>query len=107
MIALEHIYSEHWKTVLRGGLMGKTSVYWCDARAPPSYVEKGQKLFEDAGLMDCFRNGDSVAIKAHCGDWNNTGYLRPNIVAGIVESVREYGGDPFVCDTTTLIGGHE
>jgi uncharacterized Fe-S center protein len=82
--------------------MAKTSVYWSDARAPPSYVEKGQKLFEDAGLMDCFRNGDSVAIKAHCGDWNNTGYLRPNIVAGIVESVKEYGGDPFVCDTTTL-----
>ena len=80
----------------------KAKVYWFDARAPPSYVEKGQRLFEEAGLAECFNKGDSVAIKAHCGDWNNTGYLRPNIVAGIVEMVKEYGGEPFVCDTTTL-----
>ncbi len=82
--------------------MTKSKVFYMGPRAPPSDVEKGQRLFEVAGLQECFGPGDRVAIKTHCGEWNNTGYLRPNIVAGIVETVREYGGDPFVCDTTTL-----
>jgi uncharacterized Fe-S center protein len=78
-----------------------SKVYWFGPRCPPSDVAKGQRLFELAGLNECFREGDSVAIKIHCGEWNNTGYLRPSIVAGIVETVKEYGGDPFVCETTT------
>jgi uncharacterized Fe-S center protein len=82
--------------------LAKSKVFYMGPRAPPSDVEKGQRLFEVAGLQECFNPGDRVAIKTHCGEWNNTGYLRPNIVAGIVETVKEYGGDPFVCDTTTL-----
>jgi len=62
---------------------------------------KGQRLFEVAGLNECFNKGDVVAIKIHCGEWNNTGYLRPSFVSAIVDTVKEYGGDPFVCDTTT------
>jgi len=70
-----------------------------------SYVAKGQRLFDAAGLNECFKKGDRVALKIHCGEWNNTGYLRPSIVAGIVEKVKQYGGDPFVTDTTTLVYG--
>lgn len=66
-----------------------------------SDVVKGKRLFETTELFNCFEKGDKVAIKVHCGEWNNTGYLRPSIVSGIVETVKEYGGDPFVCDTTT------
>jgi len=78
-----------------------SKVYYFGPRTPPSDVVKGQRLFEVAGLNECFKNGDSVAIKIHCGEWNNTGYLRPSFVAAIVDTVKEYGGDPFVCDTTT------
>jgi len=91
--------------------MGNSSkVYFMGPRAPTgnvalSYVAKGQRIFDAAGLNECFKKGDRVAIKVHCGEWNNTGYLRPSIVAGIVEKVKEYGGDPFVTDTTTLIYG--
>ena len=80
----------------------KSKVFFMGPRGPPSTVEKGQRLFEVAGLHECFEKGDRVAIKIHCGEWNNTGYLRPNVVTGIVETVKEYGGDPFVTDTTTL-----
>lgn len=80
----------------------KPKVYWFGPRGALSTVVKGQRLFELAGLNNCFSKGNSVAIKAHCGEWNNTGYLRPSIVAGIVEAVKEYGGEPFVCDTTTI-----
>ncbi len=78
-----------------------SKVYYFGPRINLSDVVKGQCLFEVAGLNECFKKGDSVAIKIHCGEWNNTSYLRPNIVAGIVEMVKEYGGEPFVCDTTT------
>jgi hypothetical protein len=82
--------------------LSASKVYYFGPRCPPSYVVKGQRLFELAGLNECFDKGDRVAIKMHCGEWNNTGHLRPNIVTGIVETVKEYGGDPFVTDTTTL-----
>jgi len=81
--------------------MSVSKVYHFGPRGRISDVIKGQRLFEVAGLNECFDKGDSVAIKIHCGEWDNTGYLRPSIVAGIVETVKEYGGDPFVCDTTT------
>jgi uncharacterized Fe-S center protein len=81
--------------------LSSSKVYYFGPRTPPSDIVKGQRLFEVAGLNECFKNGDSVAIKIHCGEWNNTGYLRPSFVAAIVDTVKEYGGDPFVCDTTT------
>jgi len=81
----------------------RSKVYWFGPRGPISYVGKGQTLFEEAGLNECFKSGDRVAIKIHCGEWNNTGYLRPSIVAGIVEKVKEYGGNPYVTDTTTAL----
>lgn len=68
-----------------------------------SIVAKGQWLFEKAGLNECFEKGDSVAIKIHMGEYYNTGHLRPSIVRGIVEKVKEYGGKPFVTDTTTML----
>ncbi len=81
--------------------MSIPKVYCFDPRAQMSDVIKGQRLFEVAGLNECFAEGDSVAVKIHCGERNNTGYLRPSLIAGIVETVKEYGGEPFVCDTTT------
>jgi len=78
-----------------------SKVYYFGPRAPPSDVVKGQRLFEVAGLNECFNKGDSVAVKIHCGEWDNTGYMRPSFIAAIVETVKEYGGDPFVVDTTT------
>jgi len=84
-------------------------VYFINDRATlgmnTSIVAKGQWLFEKTSLNDCFEKGDSVAIKIHMGEYYNTGYLRPPIVRGIVEKVKEYGGKPFVTDTTTMLLG--
>jgi len=84
-------------------------VYFINDRAKigmnTSIVAKGQWLFEKAGLNECFDKGDAVAIKIHMGEYYNTGYLRPPIVRGIVEKVKEYGGKPFVTDTTTNLLG--
>jgi len=84
-------------------------VYFVNDRATlamnTSIIAKGQWLFEKAGLNECFEKDDSVAIKTHMGEYYNTGYLRPSIVRGIVEKVKEYGGRPFVTDTTTMFLG--
>ena len=59
-------------------------------------------LFDAAGFAAMIRPGDAVAIKVHCGEWNNTAYLRPVYARALADRIRVLGGRPFVCDTTTL-----
>jgi len=59
-------------------------------------------LFDAAGFADMIRPGDTVAIKLHCGEWNNTAYLRPVYARTLADRIKALGGRPFVCDTTTL-----
>ncbi len=82
----------------------KSKVYFMDDRykgLSSSIPAKAMQLFDHAGLGECFKPGDSVAIKCHMGEWFNTGYLRPILVRVIVDKVKELGGRPFVTDTTT------
>jgi uncharacterized Fe-S center protein len=58
--------------------------------------------FDAAGLADMVTPGDTVAIKLHCGEWNNTAYLRPVYARALADRIKALGGRPFVCDTTTL-----
>jgi len=80
-------------------------VWFADAHASnwtESLVCKAKDLFYEAGLNECIQKDDTVAIKVHIGEWNGTRYLRPGLVAAIVEEVKACGGRPFLCDTTTL-----
>lgn len=79
-------------------------VYYMDARGnspQTSMVSKLLTVFEAAGFDSLIKPGDVVAIKTHCGEWNNTGYLRPVYARTIADKVKALGGRPFVCDTTT------
>jgi hypothetical protein len=81
-----------------------SKVYYMDDRsasAETSLVAKMINVYEAAGLNDLVRPGDVVAIKIHCGEYNNTAYLRPVYARALVDHVKELGGRPFVCDTTT------
>ena len=66
-----------------------------------SMVAKMLTVFEAAGFDSLIKPGDMVAIKTHCGEWNNTGYLRPVYARTLADRVKALGGRPFVCDTTT------
>lgn len=59
-------------------------------------------LFDAAGFTQMIHPGDAVAIKVHCGEWNNTAYLRPVYARALADRIKVLGGRPFVCDTTTL-----
>jgi len=63
---------------------------------------KTLKLFDKAGAKDMIEKGDKVAIKVHVGEAFNYRYLRPEFVACLVRKIKEYGGRPFLTDTTGL-----
>lgn len=82
-----------------------SKVYFMDARGnspQTSLVAKTATVFEAAGLESLITPGDTVAIKLHCGEWNNSAYLRPVYARTLADRIKELGGRPFVCDTTTL-----
>jgi len=65
-------------------------------------VAKMLAVFDAAGLGEMIKPYDVVAIKLHCGEYNNTGYLRPVYARALADKIKSLGGRPFVCDTTTL-----
>lgn len=67
-----------------------------------SYVATMLELFEAAGFQEMIKPHDVVAIKLHCGEWNNTAYLRPVYARALADKIKSLGGRPFVTDTTTL-----
>lgn len=82
-----------------------SKVYFMDDRAmatEDSLVAKMLTLFEAGGFEEIVKPGDTVAIKLHMGEHNNTGYLRPVYVRALVDKVKSLGGEPVVMDTTTL-----
>ena len=84
--------------------MGNSKVYWMDAHSEStetSLVAKMTTVFDAAGLDKMIKPNDVVAIKIHCGEWNNTAYLRPVYPRALADRIKELGGRPFVCDTTT------
>jgi len=51
------------------------------------------------------KKSDSVAIKLHMGEYGNLNYIRPAIVARIVEIIKDVGGKPFLFDSPSLYRG--
>ena len=82
-----------------------SKVYYMDSRSQSgetSMVAKMLTVFEEAGFDKLIKPHDVVAIKTHCGEWNNTAYLRPVYARALADRIKSLGGRPFVCDTTTL-----
>jgi uncharacterized Fe-S center protein len=82
-----------------------SKVWYMNARSESpqtGLVAKMLTVFDAAGFEQLIKPGDIVAIKIHCGEYNNTAYLRPVYPRAIADKVKELGGRPFVCDTTTL-----
>ncbi len=77
--------------------MGKSQVHWMDAHSEStetSLVAKMLTVFDSAGLDKMIKPNDMVAIKIHCGEWNNTAYLRPVYARALADRIKELGGRP-------------
>jgi uncharacterized protein len=66
------------------------------------FVPQTGTLFDAAGFDKLIKPGDMVAVKIHCGEWNNTAYLRPVYIRMIVDKIKELGARAFVTDTCTM-----
>ena len=59
--------------------MSESQVYYMDAHSESietSLAAKMITVFDAAGLDEIVKPNDIVAIKIHCGEWNNSAYLR-------------------------------
>ncbi|MCK5739123.1 DUF362 domain-containing protein [bacterium] len=63
---------------------------------------KLKKLFEAAGLANCFHPNDLTAIKLHFGDPGNQNVIAPRFVRTFVEAVKACDAAPFLTDTCVL-----
>src|SRR5262249_57366890 len=78
--------------------MAASEVYYMNARSESpqtSLVAKMLTVFEAAGIDQLIKPGDLVAIKIHCGEWNNTAYLRPVYPRALGDRIKGLGGRPF------------
>ena len=59
-----------------------SKVWYMNARSESpqtGLVAKMLTVFDAAGFEQLIKPGDIVAIKIHCGEYNNTAYLRPGL----------------------------
>ncbi len=66
---------------------------------------KLKRLLDESKILDFLKKGDRAALKLHFGEEGNTGYVKPQYVRLICESIRAKSALPFVADTNTLYRG--
>jgi uncharacterized Fe-S center protein len=62
-------------------------------------------LFDAAGFASMLRPRGLVAVKVHFGERGNHNYVKPRLLAPVVDRIRDVGGKPFWTDTNTLYLG--
>ncbi|MCP4352587.1 MAG: DUF362 domain-containing protein [Desulfobacterales bacterium] len=85
----------------------KSTVYLMDLRTSPRenlYAKLG-RLLDKAGISETIKKKDIAAVKLHFGELGNTAFIRPVFVRKIVETIKNYGGNPFLTDANTLYSG--
>ncbi|MCL5037793.1 MAG: DUF362 domain-containing protein [Chloroflexi bacterium] len=76
-------------------------VYFMDYGKSQNLKRSLDDIFPAMGLDEALK-GKRVAVKLHMGEEGNPTHIRPGKVRRLVDRVKEAGGKPFLCDTTTL-----
>ena len=84
-----------------------SKVYFTDFRCRPDEgpADKLKRLIKTAGIDQIDMNGKFVAIKMHFGELGNMSFLRPNYAKAVADTVKSFGGKPFLTDCNTLYPG--
>lgn len=88
--------------------MEKAKVYFTDFRVSPGskgLADKLKKLIKAAGIGQINMDNRFVCIKMHFGELGNMAFLRPNWARAVVDTVKDMGGKPYLCDCNTLYPG--
>ena len=63
---------------------------------------KLEKLYDAAGLNDCFEKNDTVAVKMHFGEKGNRNRILPSHVQILIKKIKATDAAPFLTDTCVL-----
>lgn len=85
-----------------------SKVFFADFRCKPDEgpADKLKRLLKAAGMGQINMDGKFVAIKMHFGELGNMSFLRPNYAKAVADTVKLYGGKPFLTDCNTMYPGH-
>lgn len=86
----------------------KSRVYFVPAagREPADVLAgKVRTAYRATGFNDRLGEGDFVALKIHFGENNNTGYIKPAWLSGLIGDLREKTAHAFLTDSNTLYVG--
>jgi len=89
-------------------MMKKSKVFFIpvsEADTTAVVAEKLKKLLTESRLLDFLSSGLKVAVKIHFGEEGNTGFVRPEYVKVICDSVWQRKATPFLSETNTLYKG--
>ena len=67
--------------------------------------EKAVRLFKAGGFANCFSENDFTAIKVHVGEGDNSTYIKPTCIKGLVKELLKLKTKPFLTDTNALYAG--
>jgi hypothetical protein len=86
----------------------KSKVYFIAATGdePPEALSlKAHKAYFRLGLNDQIEKDDFVALKIHFGEKNNSGYIQPLWLRGIIREIQKKTDRAFLTDSNTLYVG--
>jgi uncharacterized Fe-S center protein len=89
-------------------MRGKSRAFLVPAdgkEAAESLSAKIRKAYLAIGFNDSIAEDDFVAMKIHFGEKNNTGYIKPRWLKGIVAELRKRTPRAFLTDSNTLYVG--
>jgi hypothetical protein len=75
------------------------------AEPEASLAEKARKAYRATGLQEKLAVEDFVALKIHFGEKNNTGYVKPAWLRGVIAEILSRSPRAFLSDSNTLYVG--
>jgi uncharacterized Fe-S center protein len=87
----------------------KSKVYFvrADGREPAEVLaEKAKRAYLATGLNDRIAEDEFAALKIHFGEVDNTGYIKPQWLTGLIWEVRTRTKHAFLTDSNTLYVGN-
>jgi len=76
-----------------------------EATSKENLPQKLSRLVKTAGVENILNKDNLTAIKIHFGEQGNTAYIRPVFIRKIIQTIKEYGANPFLTDANTLYVG--
>jgi len=67
--------------------------------------KKAEKVFLKTGLAENIEKESFVALKIHFGEEGNTGFIKPQWLAGIINKILRRTSRAFITDSNTLYAG--